>query len=440
MPNFQTVRGTRDLLPLRTQKLRFIINKAKETAELYGYREVITPILESYELFNAKSGEEIRSRMFVFEDLGNRKVVLRPEFTASIARLVTTRLKKAPLPLKFFSVGTVYRYDEPQRGRYREFWQSNFELMGSKKPEADAEIILVTNRLMKKVKLHNYAFKLGHIGILRAIMNQEGISEKIQNQVLQKMDKKEYETAFELISNEHCKDVFKSLLRLSDRNRADSSEDTLDIITSITKLVQGYDEALVAVENLRSIVKLLNKSHCRIKKVDPVFARGLEYYTGMIFEVYIPELDIALGGGGRYDKLIETFGGEPTPAVGVAHGLDRIELAKQTQIISQETIVHKSHKPRIIVIPANEESKGQALYFSEQLRRKKIRAEFEVMGRTVDKALKKAKRSRFDYGLIVDNAELPADNVLLLDLSGDKEKQIITIDALIEKIKNLKKL
>ena len=170
MPTFQTVRGMRDLLPEEARMLNYVVSKAREVAELYGYKEVITPVVEQYELLGAKSGEEIRSRMFTFKDLGDRTVALRPEFTASVARLATTTLRNEPRPLRILSVGSVYRYDEPQRGRYREFWQSNYELMGSSKPEADAEIIMLTNSLMKAAGLKNYAIKLGHIGVLKGIL------------------------------------------------------------------------------------------------------------------------------------------------------------------------------------------------------------------------------------------------------------------------------
>ena len=439
MPAFQTVRGTRDLLPIKAKRLRFIMDTAEEIAELYGYKEVITPLLESYELLNAKSGEEIRSRMFVFKDLGNRKIVLRPEFTASIARLVTTTLKKSPLPLRFFSVGTVYRYDEPQHGRYREFWQSNFELMGSRKVEADVEIILLTNRFMKKVKLNNYAFKLGHIGILRGIMNQEGISEKIQSQILQKMDKKEYNAALKLIHKRRCKLVFNSLRFLNERNVPSFSENPFEIIESTALILRDYEEALVAVENLRKILKKVEEAGCKIKTVDPVFARGLEYYTGMIFEVYVPELDIALGGGGRYDKLIETFGGEPTPAVGVAHGLDRISLAKRAQTCENRSIlIKKTLKKRVWVIPANQKSKITALKISEQLREKGIKIELEIMGRKLDKALKKAKVRKVDYAVIVDTIELPKGKVILQNLLT-RTREKLTINQLLRKLKQSSK-
>ena len=219
MSTFQPVRGMRDLLPEEAETLNYVIAKARETAALYGFREVITPIVEPYELLSAKSGEEIRQRMFIFKDLGDRTVALRPEFTASIARLATTALKNEPKPLRVFSVGSVYRYDEPQRGRYREFWQANFELMGSNKPEADAEAILLTNSMMKTMGLKSYALKLGHVGVLKGIMSQEGVDDKTQNAVLQRMDKKEYDAALKLVNSEKCRSILRGLIELKGEQR-----------------------------------------------------------------------------------------------------------------------------------------------------------------------------------------------------------------------------
>jgi histidyl-tRNA synthetase len=446
MVSFQNVRGTRDLLPIEANRLRRIIRKATRTAELYQYKEVITPILESYELLNAKSGEEIRSRMFVFEDLGSRKIVLRPEFTASIARVVTTSLKK-PLPIRFFSVGTVYRYDEPQRGRYREFWQANYELMGSGKPEADAEIILLTNRMMKKVGLRKYEFKLGHVGILRGIMTKYEISEEIQNVVLQKMDKKEYDSAMELLpKNTSCRLMFENLRRLNDPRDPCFSDNPTTIVDRMENLLQGFEKATDAVRNLKEILKLLIESGCEINKVDPVFARGLEYYTGMIFEVYIPELDIALGGGGRYDKLIEVFGGESTPAVGVAHGLDRIMLAEKTQkshLLRRTATVHRN---RVLVLSQDRENKGRALRISERLRRAGVATEFEIMGRTFDKAYKKAKLRKIDYIVVVDpktEQRCPESCVLLINLGKAQNdissRKFLDVTSLVEELRPNKK-
>jgi histidyl-tRNA synthetase len=423
MPAFQTVRGMRDLLPEEAETLNFVICKARETAQLYGYQEVITPVVEPYELLSAKSGEEIRQRMFTFKDLGDRTVALRPEFTASIARLATTALKTEPKPLRVFSVGSVYRYDEPQRGRYREFWQSNFELMGSTKPEADAETILITNRLMKTTGLQNYTFKIGHIGVIKGILNQGNVDDKTQNAILQLMDKKEYDKALELVKEKDSRMFLQGLLELK-------GETPLETAEKIKDYVDGCEEAEAAADNLDYILWLLDESDCKVEKVEPAFARGLEYYTGMIFEVNVPELDIALGGGGRYDKLIEVFGGEPTPAVGVAHGLDRITLVMQMQ----KTALPTRRVKRVVVIPVQEALKAEALRISQMLREAGILVEFEVMGRKMAKALEDADRRKVDYAVIVGERELKEGAVVVRDLAKH-EQTTVEIEKLPEKIR-----
>ena len=426
MPNFQTVRGMRDLLPEEAETLNFVTCKARETAQLYGYGEIVTPVVEPYELLSAKSGEEIRQRIFTFKDLGDRTVALRPEFTASIARVATTALKTKPKPLRVFSVGSVYRYDEPQRGRYREFWQSNFELLGSDKPEADAETILVTNNLMKAAGLRNYSFKIGHIGILRGLLNQKGIDDKIQNVILQLMDKKQYDKALELVDDDEWRFVLKDLWEL----KGETPSETVELIEEI---VGQFDEAAAANENLRDILWLASEGGCPVEKIDPAFARGLEYYTGMIFEVNVPELDVALGGGGRYDKLIEVFGGEPTPAVGVAHGLDRIAIAMQTQKIA----ISGQQGIRVVVIPVQETMRGYAITIANRLRKAGVRAEFEVMGRKMSKALEDADKRQMDYAVIVGENEMDEDSVVLRDLAKH-EQTTVKIRKLLKEIKEQK--
>ena len=422
MSPFKTVRGMRDLLPKEAATLNHVMTKARETAMLYGYNEVITPLVEPCELLKAKSGEEIRQRMFTFEDLGDRKVALRPEFTASIARLATTSLKNAPKPIRTFSMGSVYRYDEPQRGRYREFWQSNFEVIGSSKPEADVETILLTNNLLSSMGLKNYAFKLGHIGVIRAILTQEEVADEDQNIILQRMDKKEYAEAFKMVP-QNCQRILEGLLALK-------CDNVFETMKNLKEHIKGYSQAEDSADNLLEILKLLNKTGCEIECLDPGFARGLEYYTGLIFEVYIPELGIALGGGGRYDKLIEVFGGEPTPATGVAHGLDRIALALQTQKADTQT----RHSKCVAVIPVKEEWKSEALKIAQMLRKSGIPTEFEIMGRKMAKALEDADKRQVDYAVIVGENELRKNSVVLRDLAK-REQKVVAISKLTGKIR-----
>ena len=424
MPAFQPVRGMRDLVGEEAQTFTHIIGKARENAVLYGYKEVITPHVEPLELLSAKSGDEIRQRMFIFKDLGDRQVALRPEFTASIARLTTTTLKNEPKPLRLFSVGTVYRYDEPQRGRYREFWQSNFELMGSAKPEADAEIILLTNDLMQALGLKGYIFKIGHMGVIRGILSQENVDEKTQNAVLQLMDKKEYDAALKLVESDRCRNMLKGLLEIR-------GNDWLDVVEQIQSYFSTNDKAKSAAENLAKVLKLVAASANPPIIVEPGFARGLEYYTGIIFEIYVPQMDIALGGGGRYDKLIEAFDGEPTPAVGCAHGIDRVAIALQTQ----KTAVTAKAERKVTVIPITEVLNSQALNIAQTLRAGGIAVEFEVMGRKMAKSLEDADKRKVDFAVIVGERELKDGAVVLKDLVN-RQQLTVPIEKLVERIKS----
>jgi histidyl-tRNA synthetase len=425
MPTLQTVRGMRDLLGNEAQIFTCVMSNAQIVAFLFGFKEAFTPHVESLELLGAKSGDEIRQRMFIFEDLGGRKVALRPEFTASIARLATSSLKNEPKPLKLFSVGTVYRYDEPQRGRYREFWQSNFELIGSNKPDADTEIILLTNKFMQILNLQGYTIKIGHIGIIRGILSQDGVDEKTQNAVLQRMDKKEYDLALKLIESEKCRYTLQGLINIKGKDW----QDTLD---QINVLVSNYEKAKIAAENLSEILTLVTSANAQISlRVEPAFARGLEYYTGMIFEVYIPQLEIALGGGGRYDRLIEAFGGEATPAVGCAHGIDRIALALQTQNI----VLSRGAEQKVVVIPITDSIKLEALKIAQLLRNQGVSAEFELMGRKMGKALEDVDKRGLDYAVIVGEREFGEKMVVLKDLKK-REQITVPIMELVEKIKS----
>jgi histidyl-tRNA synthetase len=428
MSSFQTVRGMRDFMPEEAKMMRYIEGKARRIAELYGYKEIITPVVESYELLSAKAGEEVRLRMYAFKDLGGRMVALRPEFTPSVARLVATTLRNEPRPFRLFCVGSLYRYDEPQMGRYREFWQSNFELMGSNKPEADAEIIMLTNDLMRSVGLKNYVFKVGHVGVLRGIFAQENVEEKNVNEVMQLMDKKAYAEAVRRVEgigvSKKCVETVQRLIELK-------GKDTLEIVDKMRECVGEYDKALEAVENLQEILRLIAESESKITiTVDAGFARGLEYYTGAIFEVNVPELDIALAGGGRYDRLIELFGGEPTPAVGIAHGLDRIMLAMQ----KQDTKMDAAEAKKVVVIPAKEELKAEALKIANKLRGVGIPVEVEVMGRKMGKALEDADRRKMDYAIIVGERELKDGAVVLRDMTK-REQSSVKIEELVERVK-----
>ena len=430
MPKFQTIRGMRDFLPREAATMKYVEQATRDLAHLYCYEEVITPIVESYDLLSAKSGEEIRKRMYAFDDLGGRKVGLRPEFTASIARLIATKMMNAPKPIRLYCCGRLYRYDEPQALRYREFWQSNYELIGSEKPEADAEILLLTHNLMTKLGLHSW-FKIGHVGILRGVLGQENIAEEQQNQIMQLLDNKRWDEALAVVQevgeSRIATTTLKSILETRGRNVG-------KVLKEAKHVVSNYDDAMAAVENLQTILDLVTESGAKCEiLIEAGFARGLEYYTGMVFQPYVSELDREVGGGGRYDKLIELFGGESTPAVGVAHGLGRLDLAMKKQKVPTKTGAGR----RVIVIPIGDKMMAKAVELSLTLRNVNIPTEVEVMRRTVSKALSDANRRNVTHAVILGAEEIKAGKVVLREMKKRVQTTVRIENLSAEILKNI---
>jgi histidyl-tRNA synthetase len=238
------------------------------------------------------------------------------------------------------------------------------------------------------------------------------------------MDKKEYDAALELVTSEKCREMLKGLIAIK-------GNDWLDTVEQMLGYVANYDKARAAVGNLLEVLKLVTESSDVTLIVEPAFARGLEYYTGMIFEIYIPGLDIALGGGGRYDRLIEAFGGEPTPAVGCAHGIDRVAIALQTQNAALSAKVEK----RVAVIPITETLKTEALKIAQNLRGAGVTVEFEVMGRKMGKALEDADKRKVDFAVIVGERELKEGAVVLKDFAK-REQTTVPIKGLVDKLRS----
>lgn len=427
MPAFKTVRGMRDFLPKDAERMRHVEQISRELAQLYGYGEVITPVVESYDLLAAKTGEEIRERMYAFEDFGGRKVALRPEFTASVARLMATKMRNKPKPLRLFSVGSLYRYDEPQFGRFREFWQANYELFGSDKPEADAEILMLTNDLLVRLGLRNFYFKIGHMGILRGILVKEGLGEDQQNSIMQLLDKKRWEEALVIARSagvsQNCLTTLKKIFEIR-------GKDVFGVLKRAEEGVQDYEKAVAAVKNLWEILEVVGGSGVELEvMVEAGFARGLEYYTGIVFEPYVSEIEMALSGGGRYDKLIELFGGESIPAVGVAQGIDRIVLAMKKQRVPPRIAGERM----VVVVSIEKESRAKAMELSSMLRNAGLAVEVEVMGRSISKALSDADRRGVAYAVIVGPEELKERKVVLRDMKK-REQRVVEIKSLCEEI------
>ncbi|MEM3832688.1 MAG: histidine--tRNA ligase [Thermoprotei archaeon] len=419
MPEFQTVRGMRDILPNESQMLVSLMDRARKLAKLYGYDEVILPTIESYELFAAKSGGEIKERMYVFNDLSGRKVVLRPEATASIARIVATKLSSEPKPLRLFYIINAFRYDEPQKGRYREFWQAGYELIGTNSPLADAELISMLVNFIVKSGFKNYNLKIGHMGILRGVLSN--IDESLQDEVAGLIDRNKSNEAYNLLKENKIDEIKINTLKQLSEIRSTPKK---DIFKKAHEILKDFEQAKNGLKNLEEIINHIiyfgvNKRNILI---DLGFARGLAYYTGVIFEIYAPGLDIALGGGGRYDNLIQLFGGNPTPASGFAIGLDRVELACKE--ILKTDIKKNAKKIMVTSLVISPETLKMMNKLSLKLRGFGIPVTIDVSGKGLKRTLSYASSQNFTHIIIIGEKELSQNAITVKNLLTGKQVMI----------------
>ena len=415
---FDTPRGMDDLLPGEVSLKRRIEEAIREVFRFYGYLEVETPTVEYYELFAAKSGEEIRERMFDFVDKGGRRLVLRPEVTASIARLVSTKLKAWPLPLRLGYIADCYRYDEPQWGRRRRFWQGGFELFGSGSPLADAEILQVSYDVFERIGLRDHFFKVGHVGILRSLLGAEGVSEEDQNLILSMIDRKMIDRVFDYMSgigvSREVRNVIGRLLELEGENHGKVFREAGDLLSP-------WKDSRKCLENLEEIIEAARAGGVDSRIiVSPGLARGLEYYDGFIFEQGVPGLSVSLNGGGRYDKLVELFGGKPTPGVGCAIGITRI----MHYLLDKCSEEPKPDRPRILLVGIPEVSTSYMAKVAGRLRRLGFPIEVDVVGRRVPTAIQYALKHGMRFLVIVGEREEEAGVISIKDLEKAVQVQV----------------
>ncbi|MEM4718756.1 MAG: histidine--tRNA ligase [Nitrososphaerota archaeon] len=416
-----TPRGMDDLLPDEMALKRRIEDVIREVFALYGYLEVETPTVEYYELFAAKSGEEIRERMFDFVDKAGRRLVLRPEVTASIARLIATKLKAWPLPLRLGYIADCYRYDEPQWGRRRRFWQGGFELIGSDSPLADAEILQVSHDVFNRIGLREHFFKVGHVGILRKMLGSEGVNEDKQDVILSMIDRGMLEQAIgyarEVGATDEAAEAIKRLASLSGSGQ--------EVFQQAEDILSPWDESRRCLERLREIVEVAEEGGVSSRIIIcPGMARGLSYYDGFIFEQGVGDIQISLNGGGRYDKLIELFGGKPTPAVGCAIGITRI----MQYIMDRGVEKPRPQRPKIFLAWVSGASSGYVMRVAHALRRIGYSVEVDVRGRKMPAAIEYALKNGMRYLVIIGEREEEEEKISIKDLERGIQQEVSLSD------------
>jgi histidyl-tRNA synthetase len=403
-------RGTRDFLPEDTRKRRYIENKLRQTAKRWGYNEIKTPTFEHIELFTLKSGEGILGEIYNFKDKGEREIALRPELTAPVLRLYVNELQRAPRPIKLYYFDNCFRYERPQKGRFREFWQFGVEIIGSPRPEADAEVIALACRMLSEAGVDG-DLHVGHLGIIRNLF--KGLDTDTQGQIMRLVDKKDdkgLEDYLEQIDAdiEMRQKLFK-LIGLTGSSAVDEAEALLGDIEELA--------------TFRTLLEMLN-THGLDYTVNFGIARGLDYYTGMVFEIYSSDLGAQnqVCGGGSY-RLAHLFGGKEVESTGFALGFDRV-----MEVCTAEP----SAEDRAVVV-CFDKTRKQGIRIADSLR-EHIIVDMDVMGRSFSAQLKFANNVRARWAVIVGEDEVAHGKVALKDMESGKQ-ELLDPDELILHLK-----
>lgn len=411
----QCPRGTRDFLPDELEKRRNYEGTLRDVARRFGYREIQTPIFEEAELFILRSGPNVLKELYAFKDKGDRDIALRPEMTAAVVRAFVNGMSNDPKPIKLFYFGPCFRYERPQAGRYREFYQFGAEIIGSATPETDAEAIATASFMIKSLGLKNYKMRIGHIGVLRQKIADIGVPKERTAEVLQKLDKKLYEEARPLLAEMGVADKdIEELFKLTETVGG----------TEVLSLVPGD-----AGNYLSQVVGYLDLMGVKDVEIDLGVVRGLDYYTGMVFEAEAPVLgaEKQICGGGSY-TLSELFGGEKVFSTGFAIGFDRILLAME-----KEGIVYQRKGIDAYVVAVSDDVRKDSFSIVTKLREVGVSADIDIMGRKLGKAMKSASIECARYAVIVGAKELESGSVTLRDMDSG-EQNIVPISELANNI------
>ncbi len=411
----QCPRGTRDFLPDELEKRRSYEGTLRDAARRFGYREIQTPIFEEAELFILRSGPNVLKELYAFKDKGDRDLALRPEMTAAVVRAFVNGMSNDPKPIKLFYFGPCFRYERPQAGRYREFYQFGSEIIGSATPETDAEAIATASFMIKSLGLKNYKMRIGHIGVLRQKIANIGVPKERTAEVLQKLDKKLYDEARPLLAEMGVaeKDV-EDLFKLTETVGG----------TEVLSMVPGE-----AGDYLSQVVGYLDLMGVKDVEIDLGVVRGLDYYTGMVFEAEAPVLgaEKQICGGGSY-TLSELFGGEKVFSTGFAIGFDRILLAME-----KEGIIYQRKGIDAYVVAVSDDVRKDSFAIVTKLREAGVSADIDIMGRKLGKAMKSASTECARYAVIVGAKELESDSVTLRDMDSG-EQSVVPISELADRI------
>lgn len=410
---YERIKGFRDFYPDEMRARRAVTDGLETTARRYGFREIGTPALERTRLYVDKSGEEITDELYHFTDQGGRDVAMTPELTPTVARMVVAKQQALSKPIKWFSTRPFWRYEQVQQGRFREFYQTNVDIFGSSEPEADAEILAYCADALTGLGLtgEEFEFRVSHRDILGGLL--ESVSTEIDTrEAIRAVDKRE-----KIEDAEYYALLTDAGLTRSEAEQFDALLDTDDPVELVD--FAGTDRVESAVMNLENVLSAVEdfgaREYCTVSLET---ARGLDYYTGVVFECFdaAGEVSRSVFGGGRYDDLIEGFGGQPTPAVGVAPGHETLSLLMERADAGPEKAFHTDH----YVLRVGD-TRPVAARIVRELRERGNVVETDIAGRSFGAQMNYADGIDAETVVIVGERDLAEDEITVKDMeSGDQ--------------------
>jgi histidyl-tRNA synthetase len=411
----QPYKGARDFYPADKRLQKYMFNTLRRVVESFGYQEYDAPIIEPLEMFLAKTGEEIvNDQLYSFTDRGKRQVALRPEMTPSVSRMVAARRQELPYPLRWYSIPNLWRYERPQRGRLREHWQLNVDIFGVAGIEADHEIILVADAIMKAFGAPKDSYTIR--------LSSRQLVDHFFKDYMKLSDKQFYETS-KLIDRWHKierGDFQAQAKEILSENK--QYKELLELLES--KSLESLPETVKkssAAKELHKLVELLKASGVDSAEFDFSVIRGMDYYDNVVFEVFDtnPENTRSMFGGGRYNGLVGLFGVEPVPTVGFGMG----DVTLQNFLELHKLLPELPVETDAVAILIGEVYKAAQAPLSE-LRLAGVRVAIDGSGRKLDAQLRSAVKSGVPYVIFIGEKELSSGQYKLKNLHSGEEHQL----------------
>jgi histidyl-tRNA synthetase len=403
----QTLKGFRDFLPSDMYIRNYVKNTLTELFETSGFQPLETPALEYSSVLKGKYGSETDDKLgYFFKDNGDREVGLRYDLTVPVSKVLAIYSNQVPLPFRRYQIQPVWRAENTQKGRYREFIQCDIDIFGTTSPIADAEIISIIYQGVKKLGFKNATIKINSRSVLSTILSQSGVTDR-QNSVLQSLDK------LDKIGENRVKD------ELSSKGISD---------TQINQIFE-YIKQAQPDNNLQQVLDLLKDFGLPQNSYvfDPTLVRGCDYYTGTIFEVQVPEANGSIGGGGRYDNLVATLGGPQIPAVGFSFGFERVvDVIKELQLLPD----NQTNKIKILIANLGPETQTDIIKMIFTLRDNDISSIIYPDNDKLGKQIKYALSLGIPYLVIIGTDEVKNNQITLKNLNTSEQTTISNNDLI----------